>query len=230
MRFSHPSMFAFRIAALAAVVATGSALGCDVEGEPSIDELELLEAVDIDPSAEEQRIDELTVAPEEGEEYVGLDSRIDQLAAEIDPLAFSFLPWHSEETPGASQCGSNQVVTGFDCNGSYCDDVRLECHNYGTSVSSGGTWSAWFQSGSKVSHVCPSGQKITGIDCKGSYCDDITIRCSSAPGLDTARCAWSGWYSEENPSPFFADVGDAIQGIWCSGTHCDNKSFLVCET
>lgn len=172
------------------------------------------------------------VEPEPGEEYIGVSERpITDLQANNDPVGFGFLGWFSEETPGASECPAGQVVTGFDCDGPYCDNLRLECHNYpGANVAGAGPWSAWFEHNGKPGHICPSGTKITGMDCWGSYCDNITIECTSAPGLDNARCAWSAWYSEENPSPFFADVGDAIQGVWCSGTHCDNKSFLVCET
>jgi len=224
---SHPHSFlpALRITAVAMLVAMGSAVGCDPDQELSAEELALLEADLADESAED-----LATPPGEGEAYVGVDGRADALTADSDPVAYSWLPWHSEETPGASYCGANQVVTGFDCNGSYCDDVRLECHGYGTTVTNSGSWSGWFEHNGKTHHVCPAGTKITGIDCWGDNCDNINIRCTSAPGLDTARCAWSGWYSEENTSPFYADPGDAIQGIWCSGTRCDNKSFYVCET
>lgn len=228
MRFhpqSHSSLFVLRTTALAILIGVGSAAGCDVDEDLSPEELELLEADLADPSAED-----LTTAPEGGEPYVGVDDRAADLTAASDPVAYSWLPWHSEETPGASYCGANQVVTGFDCSGSYCDNVRLECHGYGTTVTNSGSWSGWFEHNGKTNHVCPSGTKITGIDCWGDDCDNINIRCTAAPGLDTARCAWSAWYSEENSSPFYAAAGDAIQGIWCSGTRCDNKSFYVCET
>lgn len=207
---------------LSAVAFLGLA-ACDMEEEGSPEELGLVE---IDGEDTE------LVEPDEGEEYRGASERaVTDLKLDDDPMAFSFLNWHSEETPGSSQCPAGQVVTGFDCSGSYCDNVRLECHAYpGASVAGSGPWSAWFEHNGKSSHVCPSGTKVTGIDCWGSYCDNIAIECTSAPGLATARCAWTGWYSEENPSPFYANVGDAIQGIWCSGTHCDNKRFLVCET
>lgn len=224
MHIHTSSVSALRIAAVATLMAMGTAIGCDVSDDDlSTDELELIEA-----DLEEERIEELTVAPAEGEAYEGVESRIDALTADLDPMAFGFLNWHSEETPGASICPANQVVTGFDCSGDYCDNVRLECHSYGGSVT-GGTWSNWFEHNGKASHVCPSGQKITGIDCWGDYCDNISIRCSTASSLGTNRCAWTNWYSDEDPSPFYADVGDAIQGMWCSGTHCDDKRFYVCE-
>jgi hypothetical protein len=228
MRFqSHPSLPALRIAAVTMLAALGSAVGCDVEDELSTEELELL-AADLD---DESALD-LTSEPGEGEPYVGVGDRdrIDALTADSDPLGYGFLPWHSDETAGSSTCPANQIVTGFDCDGSYCDNVKLECHGYGGTVSGHQPWSAWFDHNGKSNHVCPAGTKITGIDCWGDYCDNISIRCTSAPGLDTARCAWSSWYSEDNASPFYAAGGDAIQGIWCSGTHCDNKSFYVCET
>ena len=214
-----------RITAVTMLLVAGSAVACDVDGELSPEELELLEADLADESAED-----LMIAPDEGEPYVGAESRIDTVNAGIDPVPFIMMPWFSEESFGMSECPANQVVTGFDCSGSYCDNVRLECHSYGTSLGATDEVSAWFEHNGKYLHICDEGSKITAIDCWGDNCDNIKIRCTYAPGLDTARCQWSDWYSEENPSPFYAAPGDAIQGIWCSGTRCDNKRFLVCET
>lgn len=219
---------------LAAAMATMITLGtaCDVEQGP-LDDRDLLAEQELDEDESELSEEALAFEAElEGTEpYVGVSSRIDALAAAPDVQAFTWLNWHSDETVGASTCSGDQVVTGFDCSGSYCDNVRLECHDYGADVISHRPWSAWFEYNGKFRHTCPSGTKITGIDCWGDNCDNISIRCSDVPGLGTARCGWTTeWYSEEDPSPFLADVGDAIQGIWCSGTHCDNKRFYVCET
>ncbi|MBV1861833.1 MAG: hypothetical protein KUG77_25660 [Nannocystaceae bacterium] len=215
---------------LLALLVTGVALmGCDAEPIDAEEEL----AHELNPSeiAPGDELDIELVEPGPEDEYVPVSDRVtDSFAAEGNPVAFRFLSWHSEETPGSSQCADDEVVTGFNCSGSFCDNLQLECHDYGTNTAPSGTWSAWFEHNGKAAHVCPAGSKMTGIDCWGDYCDNVAIECTSAPNLDTARCHWSGWYSEENPSPFFADVGDAIQGIWCSGTHCANKSFLVCET
>lgn len=160
------------------------------------------------------------------------------LRARLDPVGWVFLPWHSEETPGASECGADEVVTGFDCSGDFCDNVAIECHNFGQPVTAPGEWSLWFereyspgwgQPGSvKHGHVCPAGEKMTGIDCAGSYCDDISIECSPAPGLLTHRCQWVGPFSDGDGA-YLAPSNEAIQGVWCSGQHCDNKWYLECE-
>jgi len=226
MRIPAQSSLALRLAAVTMLVAVGSAVGCDVEDDLTPEELELLEA-DLDADLDEQASEDLTSTPDDAEPRPGVDA-IDDFTAESDPTAFGWMGWHSEETPGASTCPANQVVTGFDCSGSYCDNVRLECHNYGGTVS-GGSWSPWFEHNGKISHSCPWGQQMTGVDCWGDNCDNISIRCSTSSSLATDRCTWSAWYSEENPSAFVVPVGSAIRGVWCSGARCDNKRFLECE-
>lgn len=235
MNIHGKSTFASTVFFACVACSAAGALGCDLDGGMPADALEVTGDAELEEAVLGQPIE-----PTPREEYVGPQDRIGDLAAESDPQAFTFLPPHSEETPGASQCPADQVVTGFECTGSYCDNVSIECHDYGTNVASFGQWSMWFEHEHgaipggpgtvKSSHVCPSGTKITGIDCWGNYCDNISIECTSAPGLGNSRCQWTGWFSEENPGPFLAASGDAIQGIWCSGTHCDNKRFLVCET
>ncbi|MEM7158774.1 MAG: hypothetical protein AAF799_38385 [Myxococcota bacterium] len=192
------------------------------------------------PGPEDGLADETDPEPEAstGEGLFDDADRPDEIAARPDPSAWAFLPWHSEENGGGSECPEGQVVTGFDCSGSYCDNVRIECHDFGTTVDDDGTWSLRFERehspgpgapGSvKRGHVCPSGEKMTGVDCFGNFCDDLSIECTPAPGLNTNRCAWQGPYSEEQ-SPYYAPFNAAIQGVWCNGTHCDNKWYLECE-
>ncbi len=210
-------------------------LACDTEDDPEIQ----AEAQAVANEVPDDLLDEALEVPEEGEGLVGDESRTDAFAAELEPLSFTFLPPHSEETPGTSPCPVNQVVTGFSCSGSYCDNVAIECHSYGTSVPAiSNGFSGWFEVGqpwgtasgvpSKQLHVCDSDEKMTGIDCRGSHCDDIKIECSPAPGLGTARCEWTDKFSEEDPG-FLAPIGSAIQGVWCSGQHCDDKRYFVCE-
>ncbi|MGH1340290.1 MAG: hypothetical protein ACRBN8_01970 [Nannocystales bacterium] len=223
-----------RFAALTLAVAIVGPVGCDSEDDVDIE----AEAQAVADEIPDEFLDVVLAEPEE--ELVGDRSRPLEFTAKGDPQAFSFLPFHSEETPGASQCGVNEAVTGFDCSGHYCDNVRIECHGYGGSVPPAiDGFSDWFEVGPppgiasgfvKTSHVCNADQKMTGIDCRGSYCDDISIECSPSPGFltDPDRCILSAWFSEENSGPFLAPVGTVIQGVQCQGTHCDNKRFLVC--
>ena len=202
--------------------------GCDSEPPPQEEQGREIIEDDFDSDSEP--------ADSEGETEDGLDrGQDDAFEARISPqgdAVFRFQGPHSEETPGVSQCPPGEVVTGFDCTGGYCDNVNIECFEYGGSVASSGSWSAWFEHNGKVLHTCPPGTKMTGIDCSGSYCDNVRIECTSAPGLDTDNCQWlpsSGWYSEEHPTPFFAPMNRAFQGVWCNGTHCDNKRFRICD-
>ena len=222
-----------RAAVVASLVVS---FACDAEDDPEI-EAEAQTVIDEIP---EDLVDAVLDVPEPGEGVVGDEARTNDITWDGKPQGFTFQGWFSEESTGSSQCPVNQVVTGFNCSGDFCDNVNIECHSYGTSVGTAGTFSLWFEHeyspgwgtpGSvKKMHICPSDQKMTGIDWWGSYCDNISIECTPAPGLATNRCAWSNWYSDEAPSPFFAPNGSAIQGVWCSGNHCDDKRFLVCET
>lgn len=223
-----------RFAALTLAVPMAGPVGCDSADDADIK----AEAQAVADEIPEEFLDVVLAEPEE--ELVGDLSRPLEFTAKGDPQAFSFLPFHSEETPGASECAVDEAVTGFDCSGSYCDNVSIECHRYGGSVPPAvDAFSAWFEVGPppgiasgfvKSSHVCNANQKMTGIDCKGDYCDDISIECSPSPGFrtDSNRCIPSAWFSEENSGPFLAPEGTVIQGVQCQGTHCDNKRFLVC--
>ena len=210
-------------------------MACDAEDSPEIQAEEFAVANDVP----DELMDEVLDFPEPGEEHVGDAERPLSFVSPGDPQAFSFLAPHSEETPGTSECPVGQVVTGFACTGSYCDNVQIECHDYGGSVpAASNAFSGWFEVGSspgfasgvpnKQFHICGANEKMTGIDCRGSYCDDIRIECSPTTGLGTGRCRWTGEYSEEHSS-YLAPIGQAIQGVYCSGQHCDNKSYFVCE-
>jgi hypothetical protein len=89
-------------------------------------------------------------------------------------------PWDNENyevcygwdtTPG--------LVTGIDCSGSYCDNIRLECTQivqlvYGVPYWLGVTncsWSGWY-SEEQGSVDFGWNRFITGVECQGSYCDN----------------------------------------------------------
>ncbi|MCB9718054.1 MAG: hypothetical protein H6712_29660 [Myxococcales bacterium] len=168
--------------------------------------------------------------------------------------------WVSEENGGPwSLCSySSQAVSGFDCNGSYCDDVRVQCQTmpalvvafdynfsdwYSEESSGIGSVSSegWYRYDDDNSHVCNySGQSgiLTGIHCHGSYCDDIQLECATpkrfADGwwqpVGMVDCSWTGWYSEEQPPLTFATGANRfITGVRCGGAHCDNKRYYVCS-
>lgn len=183
------------------------------------------------------------------------------LAAPVAVMAaVSWDDWVSEENGGPwSMCGpGDQAVSGFDCSGSNCDNVRVQCQTmpdditvwnynfsdwYSEENSGIGTWvsEGWYQYDDSYSHVCNySGESgiMTGIHCDGSYCDDIQIECATPRRydggvwevVDMIECSWTGWYSEEQPSLTFATGANRfISGIRCNGSYCDNKSYYVCS-
>ncbi|MCR9165840.1 MAG: hypothetical protein ACE37F_32145 [Nannocystaceae bacterium] len=162
----------------------------------------------------------------------------------------------SDETAG-TWCGpSNEGVNGFDCQGSYCDNVWIRCEPmpFGMSMASY-SWSdfyseedsgfgqsashGWYGSDLSYSEVChwrgaPS--IMTGIRCNGGHCDNISIECGrptmnvggTAESIELDNCFWTGPRSEEQP-PLHLGVREFISGITCYGSNCDDKTFYVCE-
>ncbi|MFV8754304.1 hypothetical protein ACNOYE_27480 [Nannocystaceae bacterium ST9] len=167
-------------------------------------------------------------------------------------------PWVSEENGGPSTiCGpSTEAARGFDCDGGYCDDVRVYCDTlpFGITVSdwkfsgffseedSGfGTVTSegWYRYDNSYSHVCYySGAAgiMTGIRCSGSNCDNISVECGipqthfggvAAP-VEYRDCYWTDYVSEEDAALMLYDE-EFITGVECSGSYCDDKRFYVCS-
>lgn len=153
----------------------------------------------------------------------------------VDPQEFSFEKtsstppsgYISEETPPAS-CSVGKVVTGIDCDGSYCDNVKITCSTLGTYTFTTRTWLGYFtDNGSTTYKQCSTGYAMTGFACRGSYCDDVAIECTYT-GMGTNGCIWSGYFSEEDP-PFVAPSGTYIRGIQCSGSYCNDMRYYTCK-
>lgn len=174
--------------------------------------------------------------------------------------AVSWTAWVSEEGGGPwAYCGpSNEAASGFQCSGSYCDDVRMKCETmpYGITVTgyhASATFSeenngigtvtseGWYRYDNSYSEVCNysgSAGIVTGVRCTGSNCDNITLECATpmthvegvAEPAQLTNCAWTGWFSEEQAAMQYATGANKwITGVACSGSYCDNKSFYVCS-
>jgi hypothetical protein len=92
-----------------------------------------------------------------------------------------WLPWVSEERPSTAWCGPGpNLIAGFACKGSYCDNISVYCvpldalsvtdcwETRAVSEEQGGTLS--FQEGH------PGGIVVaTQMSCSGSYCDNKTF-------------------------------------------------------
>lgn len=137
----------------------------------------------------------------------------------------------SEEQP-PTICPNNYAVRGFDCDGSYCDNVAINCRpvfgaEFGQSI-----WTPYFSEEGSMDErrgQCAGPQRwMTGVACSGSYCDNLTIRCTAFPGTTPSNCSWSGWFSEEQPR-FNAPNGYFIKTVECGGSYCDNKRYRYCR-
>ena len=104
--------------------------------------------------------------------------------------AYLWKGWVSEEQP-ASTCGTGQLVSGFDCDGSKCDNVRIECNDFGGTLGES-NWSKWISEESPNNfYQCPGNQYMSGVTCSGSYCDNLSLECT-VTSFGKSGCTWAG--------------------------------------
>ncbi|MDC0723574.1 hypothetical protein [Nannocystis bainbridge] len=171
--------------------------------------------------------------------------------------AVSWTAYVSEENGGPwAYCGpSSQAASGFQCSGSYCDNVRLRCETLPFGITVTGynvsnafseeddglgtvTSEGWYRYDGDNYHVCNfSGAAgiLTGIRCQGSYCNNITLECATPttslgqPATLTS-CEWTDYYSEEDGALSYPEGANRfVTGVRCHGSYCDDKSFYVCS-
>lgn len=219
-----------RFSLLLSVLLLGST-ACEPEGQDSQVEAEL-DAV-ADPFAEAAiALEDIPVPPapaelDELDEAPAWQGPTDVSATLVDGNALAWTGWTSEEYPPLT-CGSGQVARGFQCNGSYCDNIRMDCAagvagtTYGSKY-----WTGYFSEESTSYRYCGRGGWVSGIACNGSYCDNISLQCTNT-NRGHYNCTWSGWFSEEDPA-FVAPTGQYIKGVQCGGSYCDNKRYYYCS-
>lgn len=78
-------------------------------------------------------------------------------------------PWHFRE------CADHHWMTGISCNGSYCDNISLQCTEIFFSRRSACEWGPKF---SEEDHwfILPQGHFAVGIACFGSNCDNKSVK------------------------------------------------------
>lgn len=160
--------------------------------------------------------------PEDGEL---LDEEVGEQAQELA----RWTGYVSEESTTPATCSYGRAAIGFECTGSFCDNIRMRCEDLPGAQPGYSYWSPWFEHDGLKQYTCPADEWITGIQCWGDYCDNISIRCTSMQVWTTGNELWHSasyghGYSEEN-GPFIAPAGRFIAGIMCSGTHCDEKYY-----
>ena len=180
------------------------------------------------------------------------------LASPAVAKAGQWTPWVSEEggSPWTYCVSSYTAAAGFDCDGTYCDNVRLYCDTlpYGITVDNYAVTSffseeddgnglatsvGWYAHDNSYSHVCyyaGAAGILTGIRCSGFYCDNIALECAvpytnfegvSEP-VELTDCAWTGYYNQEE-APLDLPYNRFITGVECYGSYCHYKRFHVCS-
>lgn len=153
-----------------------------------------------------------------------------ELAASVDAYWTHYV---SEEQPEGVTCTSfsftfpfisHKVAIGFECQGGYCDNVRVRCDNFPGTL--GNTrWTHWVEHSGRVAE-CGTNEWMTGVRCWGDWCDNVSLRCSVSD-KEAGHCTWTAWISEETPA-LTVQPGQFLRGVECDGAHCDNKRFLTC--
>jgi len=138
--------------------------------------------------------------------------------------SFDWTQYFSEEQGESRNCNSG--IRGLQCDGKYCDSIRLGCTT-DILASQEGSWSNPFSEERPNNQFrCPTGQIATALKCEGSYCDNLSVKCAPAEEKLT-NCSWSGWISEEQgPLQFPTKV---MAGLECNGKNCDNKRVYTCN-
>lgn len=143
--------------------------------------------------------------------------------------AYEWTGWTSEENEPRT-CDFDKFQSGFGCSGSYCDSVKLECHNPGITNITNRRWRPQVSEEAGGLRFCPWTEFVSGISTSGSYSDNISLECADAVGVSWNNCYWTGWVSEEHGGTNLFPVGYYAVGVQCSGAYCDNKRFYVCRT
>lgn len=147
----------------------------------------------------------------------------------VSVKAYEWTGWTSEENE-PRVCDFDKFQSGFRCSGSYCDSVKLECHNPGIANITNRHWLSQISEEAGGTRFCPWGEFVSGISTSGRYSDNISLECADAAGVNWNSCYWTGWKSEEHGGTLLFPFGYYAVGVQCSGNYCDNKRFYVCRT
>lgn len=84
-------------------------------------------------------------------------------------------PYFSEEGTNYGICSGSGFVTGVSCNGSYCDNVSIQCTTLDATNRGLCYWTSYFSEEAGYSSALPAGYYVAGLQCRGSYCDEKRI-------------------------------------------------------
>lgn len=136
---------------------------------------------------------------------------------------------YTSEEKAPLECVSGRLVGGVDCEGSFCDNISLDCLTVSGLTVGSSSWTSYFSDESPNSRTCSTNEWMTGIACQGNYCDRISIKCTEILNKTAVSCSWTSQSYSEEQGPFQAPAGNYIRGIRCSGHNCDDKFYYYCK-
>ncbi len=84
--------------------------------------------------------------------------------------------YFSEEGDNWLICnGTDSFMTGLSCNGSYCDNVSIQCTRVLGVAKTNCIWTGYFSEENGGYLYLPPGYFAAGLQCSGSYCDNKRV-------------------------------------------------------
>ena len=134
---------------------------------------------------------------------------------------------------GGAHCPAGKVAMGYECDGWYCDNIRLLCDDFPGTLGALQPWTPWF-SEETIGRGCAGADEwITAIQCRGGWCDDMRVRCrkathASVRTVERNACGPVGPTSEEFGPISLEGQNRFLGAMSCQGGYCDNVSATAC--
>ncbi|CAM3455460.1 hypothetical protein G4177_24835 [Corallococcus sp. ZKHCc1 1396] len=164
--------------------------------------------------------------PETSEAEPGVDESM--VLGTTKQAVYSGWTAYTSDGRAAIVCDGSSLPTRAQCEGRYCDNVRLDCQPT-AGVRGASEWTGYFSDeGYPTAMICPPGRWMTGFTCLGDYCDRVSIQCTEMSNISRKNCFWSGWHSDEAGALTFGpNLYPA--GASCRGDYCDDLKYYLCS-
>lgn len=156
--------------------------------------------------------------------------------------------WCAPTSTDCNKCDSGRLVTGANCNNTYCDNMVYQCGAppfvQGVQTTMAGSvfivnefdstknygWTSDEHGETSQIAVCPVGYAMVGMFSSSSFSDNIRTRCqqvsrSGGWGSTTITVSRGGFISDEWPYDNWQESGAWLSGASCTGDFCDNMYY-----